>query len=498
MVSRSLPSLVPERLGNVIAGELAAPSGWFEKVDPHTGAVLVEAARSTATDVDAAVLAAGTSQPAWSRTPGVQRGLHLHAVADELERRADEVAAIVSCETGKSIGDARGEVAGAVALGRFFAGEGQRLFGRTTQSSAPGRLALTVRDPVGVAGLIVPANTPIANVAWKVFPALICGNAVVLKSAEDAPATAAAFEVVARRAGLPAGILSVVHGYGGEAGDALVRHPGVGVVSFTGSTRTGRRIAVAAAERLARVSLELGGRNALVVCDDADVDLAVHWALLSAFSNAGQRCAAASRLLVFDGVYEQFRDRLVAKTSALRLGVEDTDDLGPVINEAALVRLLATVDAGVDAGARLLTGGGRSSDPTHRDGWYMAPTILEDVPPGTPLGCEELFGPVTVLDRVGSLEEAIHAVHASDYGLTASIHTRDWNRAMAFLRHVRTGVVSVNGGTYGSEPHMPFGGTGASGNGSREPGTEALDVYSELKTLYLNSDTDLVGERSHG
>jgi acyl-CoA reductase-like NAD-dependent aldehyde dehydrogenase len=403
------------------------------------------------------------------------------------EQRADQIAAVVARETGKSPREALGEVGGAVALGRFYAGEGQRLYGRTTTSGTADKYAMTVRAPVGVAGLIVAANTPIANVAWKVFPALICGNGIVLKAAEDTPATAWLFTRIAAEAGLPRGILNVVQGLGPQAGRPLVAHPDVGVISFTGSTGVGREIGRLTGERLAKVSLELGGKNPLVVCDDADLDSAVRWTALSAFSNAGQRCAAGTRVIVFDEVYDEFVGRLVQHAHGLRVGNTDHDDFGPVISERALTRILGAVDRARANGARVLCGGRRLEDEAHR-GYYLAPTLVEGAGPEDEITTSELFGPVAAVYRVKDFTAALDLANASEYGLTAAIHTRDWNRAMHFAMHVRSGVAVVNAGTYGSEPHMPFGGVGASGNGSREPGTEALDIYSELKDLYLNVD----------
>jgi aldehyde dehydrogenase (NAD+) len=403
-----------------------------------------------------------------------------------MQDRAAEFAEVVAAETGKSAKDAAGETSGAIQLGLFFAGEGQRMYGRTTTSSVAGRRAMTIRQPIGVAGLIVPANTPIANVAWKAFPALVCGNTAVLKSAEDTPATAALFGEVAAAAGLSNGVLNVIHGLGREAGAALVAHPDVGVISFTGSTRVGREIQRIAGDRFARVSLELGGKNPFVVCDDADLEEAARWAALSAFSNAGQRCASGSRIIVFDSVYDRFRDRLIERAKALRVGSTDADDFGPVINERQLKSILDAVESARRSGATILTGGTRLTGAPHGDGYYIAPTLVENAPADHEVARAELFGPVATLQRVADLAEAIAAANDSLYGLTACIHTSNVDRALAFVERVQAGVAVVNAGTYGSEPHMPFGGWKQSGNGTREPGTEALDVYSQLKDVYLN------------
>lgn len=483
---------LPTEVANLIAGrEVQARSGeWFAKLSPVDGSRICRVSRSAAADVADAVAVAAAAQPAWAEMPAVRRGNLLYELAALLERRRADVAAVVARETGKSFRDALGETDGAVQLGRFFAGEGQRLYGRTTTSGVPRRLAMTLRQPIGVAGLIVAANTPIANVAWKVFPALICGNTAVLKAAEDTPLTAWLFGRLAAEAGLPAGVLNVVQGLGPEAGAALVDHPGVGVISFTGSSAVGRNIAVAAGRRLARVSLELGGKNPLLVCDDADLDLAVRWTLLSAFSNAGQRCAAAGRIIVLSSVYERFRELLLAGVERLRVGPGDDDDFGPVINARQLGNMLAAVDGARARGAVVLCGGRRLDDPAHADGCYMAPTVIENVDPADEISTRELFGPITCLYRAADFPQALRLANDSPYGLTASIHTRSLQRAMQFTRQAQCGVVMVNAGTYGSEPHMPFGGRKDSGNGSREPGTEALDVYCECKDVYWNSAAD--------
>jgi len=358
-----------------------------------------------------------------------------------------------------------------------------RLYGRSLTSGMPGKYTHSVRQARGVAGLIVPANTPIANIAWKVFPALICGNTVVLKAAEDAPRIALLFAQIAKEAGLPDGVLNVIQGRGQASGAALVMDERISVISFTGSTGVGRWIAEVAGKRLARVSLELGGKNPFVVCDDADLEQAVHWASLSAFSNAGQRCAAGSRIIIFKRVYEEFRDKLIAKAQSLKLGVGMGCDLGPVISRRQQQAILAAIDNAKNEGGRVLCGGTTPTDPTLANGYYIQPTLIEGLDARAELSCKEVFGPVATLHVVDGIEEALKVANATEYGLTSAIHTRSVDRAMWFAQRVRAGLANVNLGTYGSEPHMPFGGFGASGNGTREPGVEALDVYSELKNI---------------
>jgi aldehyde dehydrogenase (NAD+) len=482
--------VIPKKITNWINGEQhAAQSGeWLSKYSPATGQEIYQLARSEAEDVDAAIEIAIEAQSAWANMPAVQRGMVLHAIVRGLQDRREEMAQVVAEETGKALKEALGETEGAIQQGLFMAGEGQRLYGRTTTSGVANKYAMTVRQPVGVAGLIIAANTPIANVAWKVFPALICGNAVVLKAAEDTPATAWLFGAIAKEAGLPDGVLNIIQGSGLEAGVPLVEHDKVGVVSFTGSTRVGREIAAKVGQRLGRVSLELGGKNPLVVCDDADLENAARWVCLSAFSNAGQRCASGSRIIIFDAVYDQFRDMLVESAATLKVGSGDEHDLGPVINERQLSCMLAAVEEAKSNGARVLIGGERLTGEEHQGGYYLAPTLVEAVAPEDAMSTTELFGPITTLYRVKDFNEALDLANNSPYGLTACIHTRDFNRAMEFSYRVQAGATVVNAGTYGSEPHMPFGGFKQSGNGTREPGTEALDVYSELKDIYLIVD----------
>ena len=477
-------------LGNVIAGEERPAAGGetFEKLSPATGDLISRVARSRVEDVDTAVSAAAAAHPAWGAETVAERGRILREIAKLLERDVDEVAAVVAAETGKAPKEARGEVGAAVEQGYFQAGEGRRFFGRTTTSAVPNRQAMTIRQPLGVAGLIIAANTPIANVAWKVFPALVCGNAAVLKASEDAPETANVFARLAAEAGLPPGVLNVVHGLGPEAGQPLVEDPRVAVISFTGSTAVGRMINRTAGERLAKVCLELGGKNPLVVCDDGDLDRAAEAAALSAFSNAGQRCAAGSRILVFDAVYDDFMGRLLDRAAAQRVGPGDEHDFGPVINERQLENMLAVVERARDSGARVLCGGERLTGPEHGGGFYMAPTLIEGVESDEEAAYTEMFGPISTVHRVRDFEHALETANDTPYGLTAAIWTASVHRGQEFLQRVRSGVASVNGGTYGSEPHMPFGGLGDSGTGWREPGPEALDVYTDLKTVYVNHD----------
>ncbi|HEY9786018.1 MAG TPA: aldehyde dehydrogenase family protein [Candidatus Obscuribacterales bacterium] len=489
-INRHLPSEIKNWIGGSETD--AAGAEWFDKLSPVTGKALFRVARSKAADIERAVASAVAAQEAWSDMPPVKRGEVLHKIVLGMKEYADELAQCVAMESGKSRANASAEVDGAIQLGLFYASEGQRLYGRTTTSGVKNRFAMTVRQPIGVAGLIIAANTPIANVAWKVFPALICGNAAVLKAAEDTPATAWLFGKIAHEAGLPHGVLNIVQGLGEEAGEPLVAHKNVGIISFTGSTEVGRRIQLLAGQRLARVSLELGGKNPLVVCDDADLENAAKWVMLSAFSNAGQRCASASRIIIFASIYERFKAMLIERTRKQKVGPQDDDDFGPVINEGQLNNMLASVETAVKCGAKILAGGKRMMDAEHKDGFYMEPTLIEGVSADSEIAQRELFGPIALLFKVSNFEEALQMANRSEYGLTACIHTTNIHRAMRFCEKVQAGVVMTNAGTFGSEPHMPFGGRKQSGNGTREPGTEALDVYSELKDVYINIDPQAV------
>ncbi len=478
----------PRNAFNIIAGDLRAAHSdeTLEKRSPCTGDVISLLARSGTADVQLAIASAKRAQPSWAARTPVERGAILRHVAQLLERDRDRVAGIVSEETGKSLKDALGETGGAIEMGYFVAGEGRRFYGKVTTSAVAHRQVSIVRQPLGVAGLIIAANTPIANVAWKVFPALMCGNTVVLKPSEDTPETANVFAQLAAEAGVPPGALNVVHGLGPEAGQPIVESPDVALVSFTGSTAVGRMIARVAGERLAKVCLELGGKNPLIVCDDADLEGAAQAAALSAFSNAGQRCAAGSRIIVFDSVYDDFVQRLLELAETQRVGCADDDDYGPVINERQMTNMLESVTGARQAGARVLCGGTRVGV----RGYFVAPTLVE-TQDDEALATTELFGPIATIHRVRSFDDAIALANATPYGLTAAIWTASVHRAQTFVERVQSGVASVNGPTYGSEPHWPFGGVKDSGTGWREAGTEALDVYSDLKTVHVTHDPSL-------
>ena len=455
----------------------------IEKFDPNNGKLICFIEDSTQSDVEYAIEIAQKGFNLWSSFTPVKRGQILGNIVIEMKNHLNEIVECIAKETGKPIQDAIGEVNAAILQGEFFAGEGMRLYGKSLTSGMPGKYTHSIRQPHGVTGLIVPANTPIANIAWKTFPSLICGNSVILKASEDSPKIAILFAQLTQKAGLPDGIFNVIQGSGKGAGTYLVKDERVALISFTGSTNVGRIIAEEAGKRLARVSLELGGKNPFIVSDDADLEQAVHWAILSAFSNAGQRCAAGSRILVFKNIYESFKQQLVDKTRHLKLGIDAGCEIGPVINKKQHQNILAAIEIAKQEGGKILCGGISPTSDKLKNGYYIEPTIIEGLDRSATLSINEIFGPVVTLHIVENLEDALEFSNSSEYGLTAAIHTQSVDRAMWFAQRIKAGVVNINIGTFGSEPHMPFGGFGSSSNGTREPGVEALEVYSELKCI---------------
>lgn len=460
-----------------------------ERRSPATGRPVGTYALSDSGDIAEAVRVARAAQRTWAARTVVDRGMVLRRLAQALESHSSQLVDLVALETGKPRRDAAGELGGAVEMGYFVAGEGRRFYGRTTTSAVPNKSVSLVRSPIGVAALIVAANTPLPNYAWKVFPALLCGNAAVLKPSEHTPFSATRFVQIAHEAGVPAGVLQLVHGHGAVAGAALA-DAAVDILSFTGSAAVGRRIAASTGSRLVKTCLELGGKNPLVVCDDADLDRAAHAAVLSAFSNAGQRCAAGSRFIVMDAVYDAFRERLLERTAALKVGSTDDCDLGPVVSESQLMFMLEAIEQARSAGVNILAGGRRLAQDGLADGYYLAPTLLEEPGDDLTAGREELFGPISAMFRVSTFAEALDRAEDTPYGLTAAVWTRSVDRAQVFVERAKAGMVVVNGPTFGSEPHMPFGGFKQSGNGFREAGTEALDVYSDWKSVSVLHDPD--------
>jgi aldehyde dehydrogenase (NAD+) len=389
---------------------------------------------------------------------------------------------------GKVKAEAGGDVQEAIDMTLYMAGEGRRMFGHTTPSELRDKFNMSVRQPIGVVGVITPWNFPIAIPSWKIAPALVCGNTVVFKPATDTPALGERFVELFAEAGLPAGVLNIVHGGGGAVGDRLVKHPDVRVITLTGSRETGVEVMRNAADGLKHVHLELGGKNAIIVLDDADVELAVEGILWSAFGTSGQRCTAASRVIVHQGAYDQLQTQLVAAAEKMRLGPgwEDDTDVGPVINKRALEKIHSYTEIGKDEGAKLLTGGEIASGNGLDKGFFYRPTIFGDVDPQMRVAQEEIFGPTTALIRVKDVDEAIRVSNGIKYGLSSSIFTRDVNTAFRAMRDLEAGITYINAGTIGAEVHLPFGGTKDTGNGHREAGQAALDVFTEWKSIYVD------------
>jgi acyl-CoA reductase-like NAD-dependent aldehyde dehydrogenase len=455
--------------------------GTLKKIDPSNEEVISYFVDSNIASLESAIDSASKAFETWSCLTPVYRGQILDKFVSSLINNKTELAKIISKETGKSLKHSIGEVNAAILQGQFFAGEGMRLYAKTLTSGMENKFTHTVRMPIGIAGLIVPANTPLANIVWKLFPALICGNTTILKASEDAPELAYRIAELTKEASIPNGVVNVIQGMGQIIGRLIVEHKHIPLISFTGSTNVGKWIGKTAGERIARVSLELGGKNPFIVCDDADIDYAIDWCILSSFSNAGQRCAAASRIILFDNIYDSFINKLILRTNSLKLGVTDDDDLGPVINLKQYENILKYIKIAKDEGSKILCGGKGLRE--SMKGYYIEPTLIEIANEKSFLLNNEIFGPVVTIQRVKNLEEALNLSNNTEYGLTAAIHTKDVDKAMWFAQKIKAGVVNINIGTYGSEPHMPFGGFGLSGNGTREPGVEALDFYSELKNI---------------
>jgi len=475
---------------NFIGGEWvdAASGETFESTVPATGDSLGNFPRSGPEDVDRAVAAAKAAFEDWRLVPAPRRGEILFRFAELVRDAKDDLADLMSREMGKVRAEAGGDVQEAIDMAYYMGGEGRRLWGQTTPSELRDKFNMSIRQPIGVVGAITPWNFPIAIPAWKLCPALVCGNTVVLKPAEDTPLLAERFVELLSEAGVPPGVVNVVHGFGEDAGAALVRHPDVPVITFTGSRETGVAVTKGAADQLKHVHLELGGKNAIIVMDDADFDLAVEGILWSAFGTSGQRCTAASRVIVHEAAYGALQSKLVAAAERMRLGPgwDDATDLGPVINREALEKIDSYTQIGRDEGATLLTGGEVATEGDLGKGFYYRPTIFGDVEPGMRIAQEEIFGPTTALIRVGSFDEAVAAANSIKYGLSSSIFTRDVNRAFAAMRDLQTGITYVNAGTIGAEVHLPFGGTKQTGNGHREAGQAALDVFTEWKSIYVD------------
>jgi len=456
------------------------PADWEE--------VVATVPNSDAADVDAAVTAARRAYRRWRLVPAPVRAERIQRVGLLLQQRKEELAQLMSREMGKPLTEARGDVQEGIDCAFYYAGEGRRLFGQTTPSELGDKFAMTVRVPVGVCALITPWNFPIAIPCWKSLPALVCGNTIVLKPARDAPACATVLTEIFAAAELPAGVVNLVHGNGEMVGRALAEHPNVDLVSLTGSSQTGAEVASICGRTHKRISLEMGGKNAQIVLEDADLDLALEGAVWGAFGTTGQRCTATSRLLLHRKIKAEFTAKLLEQAGKLRVGhgLESKTDVGPLVNRAQLQRVQYYLKVACEEGAKVLLGGEVAQGEGLDRGYFFQPTVLDGVTPTMRVAREEIFGPVVCLIEVSSFEEAVAILNDTPYGLSSSVYTRDVNRAFQAMRDIEAGITYINGPTIGAEVHLPFGGVKQTGNGHREAGSAALDVFTDWKTVYVD------------
>ncbi len=482
---------MPKKYRNFINGKYVdAKSGkTFENRNPaNWDEVLSTFPLSGKEDVDEAVNAARGAFEKWRLVPAPSRGNILKKVGDLLTARKEDLARTMTKEMGKVLLETRGDVQEGIDTAYYGASEARRLFGHTVPSELPNKFNMALRMPVGVAGIITPWNFPMAIPTWKIFPALVCGNSVVFKPASDTPETAARLVEILIEAGVPDGVVNIVHGGGGSVGMAIVDHSSIDLISFTGSSVVGKKISEVASKTLKRVSLELGGKNAQVVMDDARLDLALEGVLWGAFGTTGQRCTATSRLIVHEKVYDKFLSMLVDHTKKLRLGdgLKETTDVGPLVNQGQVETVEKYVRIGADEGAKILTGGKRPDGKELSKGWFYEPTILGGVTASMRVAREEIFGPVLSVIKVENITEAIDVANGTNYGLSSSIYTQDLNNAYQAIRDIRAGITYINAPTIGAEAHMPFGGVKETGNGHREGGWTVYEFFSEWKTVYVD------------
>ncbi len=480
-----------ETFKNFIGAQWVAPAtgAYFENRNPADRDDIIGCfPRSGPDDVARAVASAQRGFALWSKTPAPVRGEVLHRVGDLLVERKETIARAMTREMGKVLAETRGDVQEGIDTAHYAHTEGRRLFGRTVPSELRNKWAMSFRRPIGVAGLITPFNFPLAIPTWKMFPALLCGNAVIFKPAEDVPHTAHLLVELLLEAGLPPEVVQLVHGEGSVVGRAMVEHPDVPVISFTGSTETGAIIGATCGRMHKRLSLEMGGKNAMIVMDDADLDLALEGVLWGAFGTTGQRCTATSRLVVHERVHDRLLQMLCDRAGRLRLGpgLDERTDVGPLINEDALKKVEYYVGVARQDGARVLIGGERATGAGLERGWFYQPTVVTGVAPGMRVEQQEIFGPVLAVIKVASLDEAIRVNNDVPYGLSSSLYTRDVNAAFRAMGELDTGITYVNAPTIGAEAHLPFGGVKQTGNGHREGGWEVYDFYSETKVVYVD------------
>jgi aldehyde dehydrogenase (NAD+) len=485
------PKAKPKTYKNYINGEwlVARSRLTFKNVNPATGDLLGLFPQSDEADVDDAVQAARAAYRGWSLFPAPKRAELLYEFGHRLMQCKEEFARDMTREMGKVLKEARGDVQEAIDMTFLIAGEGRRLYGMTTPSEMPDKFAMCVRMPLGIVGMITPWNFPMAIPSWKMIPALICGNTVVWKPAQDTPLCAHNFVSLLAEVGIPPGVVNVVYGGGPLVGVPLVEHSGVNMISFTGSTEIGKHIGEIGGRHNKRVSLEMGGKNPIIVLDDANLELAVEGAVWGAFGTSGQRCTAASRMLVQEGVYNDFLELFVARARKLVVGdgLDPKVDVGPVINEGAKSKILHYIEVGKQEGAKLLCGGHALESGALQKGHFIEPTVFADVDRRMRIACEEIFGPLASVVPIRSFDEAIEIANESEYGLSSSIYTQDVDKAFAAMRDLYTGIVYVNAPTIGAETHLPFGGTKGTGNGHREGGPMAvIDTFSEWKAIYVD------------
>ncbi len=491
MSTATHPTELGQTYQNFIAGEwrTSKSGATFSSTNPaNTDEIVGYYQQSTIADLEEAVEAARKAQPGWAATPAPERGEVLSRTAFILEQRREELAALMTREMGKVLRETRGDVQTAIDVAKFIAGEGRRAEGETIPSALNNKFCMTIRQPLGVVGIITPWNFPLAIPAWKTFPALLAGNAVILKPASDTPLLSLKMVEILRDAGLPAGVLNVITGPGAVLGDALVSHKGVNMISLTGSTEVGRHVAEICGRDLRRCALELGGKNAVIVLEDADLNLAVESVAWGGFGTTGQRCTATSRVIVHKAVEREFTERLVAAAEKLKIGngLDPQIDMGPLVNKGRVKAVHEYTQVGRQEGAKLLIGGDALSDEEHRRGAFYRPTIFSDVRPTMRIAREEVFGPFISILPVASYEEAVQVANATEYGLSTSIFTNDLRTTFRAMRDIEAGLVYVNAPTTGAEIHMPFGGMKASGNGHRELGTHAVQEFSETKSIFMS------------
>lgn len=456
------------------------PANWDEVVGTFP--------KSGEEDLNAAVQAAKEAFNDWRLMPAPERGNIMKKVGDLMTDYKEEVSQLMTREMGKVIAETRGDYQEGVDTAYYASGEGRRLFGHTVPSELPNKFNMSMRVPIGVAGIITPWNFPMAIPTWKIFPALLCGNTVVFKPASDVPATATRLIEILLEAGVPPKALNLVHGSGSKVGTPLVKHKDVDLISFTGSSEVGKIISSEGGRDLKRVSLELGGKNAQIVMDDANLELALDGIIWGAFGTTGQRCTATSRLILHEKIHDKFMEMLIDRVSKLRLGdgLLDTTDVGPVVNESQIKTVDYYVNVGQEQGAKLEIGGERAMDGDLSKGWFYKPTIFSGVTPDMRIATEEIFGPVLSVLKVSSAKEAIDVLNNTEYGLSSSMYTQDINNAFRAIRDIQCGITYINGATIGAEAHMPFGGMKNTGNGHREGGWTVYEFYSEVKVAYVD------------